>query len=375
MQDDPKKIPFNKDLPTVLFVVRDDGGCGFYRCYQPAVALRRHGLFNTITDLHETTPEHIDQADIVVFQDIGSPSSLEAFAYAVSKNKAIVVESDDLLMNVSPNNPGFQAWSPATLYLHRATEQMHKADALTVTTEALAREYFPYNKNIYILPNYLDQNLWDNPLVRKSDGVIRIGWCGGNSHLDDLKHISKVIEKIVKEFDGKVKFETMGMLKQELPDVFHMHEMAEPCPKCQYQGQYQPQPGEPLQDYPKVLATKAWDIALAPIVDTAFNRAKSDLKIKEYGACGFAVVASAVEPYIQAKKAGADIVLASTFEEWYNAIKWLIENQVERVEMAQRNKEWAEKQYIDDHIEKYAEVYKQIIIKKQNSHGITPGNL
>ena len=40
-----------------------------------------------------------------------------------------------------------------------------------------------------------------------------------------------------------------------------------------------------------------WDIALAPLEDTHFNRSKSDLKLLEYSALGLPSVASSVEPY------------------------------------------------------------------------------
>jgi glycosyltransferase involved in cell wall biosynthesis len=360
--EDPKKIAFDESLPTVLFVLRDTGGCGFYRCLQPALHLRRSHLFNTITDVRDTTPEHILQADIVVFQNIGSPSSFEAFNFALASKKAVVVEVDDYLNGVSPHNPGSASWNPSTLYLHRATQQMQKAFAMTVSTPQLAREYFPYNERIHVLPNFLDKEKWDMPHTKNMDGMIRIGWSGGNAHLDDLKMIEKVIEKIVREYDGKVKFEMMGMVKQELKATFgHLGEFSETCPKCNYQGEFKVWNPENQDNYPIVLSSHGWDIALAPVVDTAFNNAKSDLKIKEYAACGYPVVASKVTPYEEAVADGARALLCKGFDEWYNSIKELIEDEDARRETIKGNKEWIATKWIDDNVTLYADTYKNIL--------------
>lgn len=368
--EDPKQIPFNPALPTVLFVARDEGGCGYYRCYQPAVALRRLGLANTMVDMRETTPEHIQKADIVVFQAIGVLSSIEAMDFALKENKAVVVEIDDFLHVVSPHNPAYSSWNPNNLILGRAVEQIKRADGLTVSTPQLAREFAPYQDNIFVLPNFLGKHLWDDlPVQKKTDGVIRLGWAGGNAHFDDLKLIAPVIEKIVKEYGGKVKFETMGMTKQELKGAFSMEEFFEICPKCGYQGEVHHLPGEKIEDYPQILASYGWDIALAPIVETAFNMAKSDLKLKEYAAVGFPMVASAVTPYREARANGCHVRLASNFKEWYNYIKELIEHPETRDKIAKDNKEWVKQYWIDDNAKHYLDTFQQILTIKQNSHG------
>lgn len=361
----PEDVKFNNQLPTVLFVVRDKGGCGYYRCYQPASFLRTRGLMNTIVDFKETTPEHILKADIIVFQETGSTKSIEAMNFAKQNNKPIVIELDDEIRTISPHNEGgYGAWNPGTLFIHRFLQQAISADAMIVSTPQLAREFFPYNKSIYVLPNFLNEGKWTNNQTKKQDGYFRIGWAGGNAHLDDLKMISKVIEKIVKEYDGKVKFETMGMVKGELGNTFSaLEEFHETCPKCGYQGESVTWTGESLENYPLVLASHGWDLALAPIVNTSFNCAKSDLKLKEYSATGYPIVASEVTPYIEAKELGCDVLLAKTFDEWYNKIKELIDNPDRRAEMVKNNREWVSKNWIADNITLYYDAFMQIIDK------------
>jgi len=352
-----------KEIPTILYVARDDGGCGFYRCIQPAKFLERTGQFKVITDLKKTTEEHILEADLIVFQEVGSIHGVKDFNFALKNKKPVVIEVDDYLNCVSPNNPGYQTWNPGTLFIHRFVEQLRKATAMTVSTPQLAREYFPFIEDIYVLPNFLDKTKWDNPLERKKDGKIRLGWAGGNAHIDDLRHVSKVIDKIVKEYKGKVKFETMGMTKNELTGIFNLEEFNAICPKCDYQGEKVVYAGELLDNYPLVLASHGWDVAIAPIVDTAFNCTKSDLKLKEYSAIGYPMVASEVTPYIEAAGLGCDVLLAKTFNQWYNSIKELIDNEDLRRSIVKNNLSWIQNYWIDENINKYADAYQQIINK------------
>lgn len=349
-------------IPKILFIARDDTGCGYYRCTQPAEFLRRAGLAETKVVFQKATPEEILDSDLVVVQAMGSPEAPLFAKFCVENNIPYIFECDDFLQHVSPNNMGgYPAWNPSTLYVHRAMTIARGGLGMTVSTNWLAREYYPYHPTIYVIPNYLDKDKWENPIMKRKDGKIRIGWAGGNAHADDLKMISGVIDKIVKEYKGKVIFETMGMTKKELHGVFPMDEFSETCPSCGYEGEKHHYPGESMENYPMILASKGWDIALAPVVSNSFGNAKSDLKIKEYAASGVPIVASRVMPYMEASADGAQISFADTFDEWYNEIKALIKKQEKRDAIVKHNKEWVEKYWIQSNIEKTFEVYQQLI--------------
>lgn len=355
---------------NIIYVQRDQGGCGFFRCQQPANFLNRSGLANAKTFMISAPKEELMSADLVIMQNTGSVEASNIVNFMKENNIPFVTEYDDFIHHISPHNAGgYPAWNPGTLFLYRSIESTKKAMGVTVSTNQLAREFFPYNPNIYVIPNYLDKEKWDNPIVRKNDGKIRIGWMGGNAHADDLLMISKVLDKIIKEYKGKVIFETIGMTRQELAGVFPMKIHNEVCPSCGYEGELHHYPGETLDNYPMVLASKGWDIALAPVINNAFGNAKSDLKIKEYAAAGIPIVASPVQPYKEAEKSSAQILFAETFEEWYNSIKDLIENSEKRDSMVRANKEWVSKYWIQENIENIFEAYKQIITRSEMIFG------
>lgn len=350
-------------LPKILFVKRDDGGCGYFRCVQPATFLKRAGLADTETVSKFATTEQLLSADLVVLQEMGDINGSNIANFCIKNKIPYIAEIDDFLHHISPHNTaGYGCWNPTTLYLSRAIQLIQKASAVTVSTNQLAREYFPYNNIIYVVPNYLDKDKWDNPIVKNTTDKIKIGWCGGNAHADDLKMISLVINKIVKEYKGKIIFETMGMTSQELAGVFPMKIFNDVCPSCGYEGELRHFYGEDLDHYPVVLASKGWDIAVAPVINNAFGNCKSDLKIKEYAAAGISIVASSIIPYKEAVENNAQIRLVDeNFEKWYNEIKDLIDNPKERDGAVRNNREWVSRYWIQDNIYKIAEIYQQTI--------------
>lgn len=353
-----------KKKPKILFVARDDGGCGFFRCKQPADFLKRAGLVDAEYVLRTPTKEQILNSDLVVLQDTGSVDSSNLAKFMRDNKIPYMTEYDDFVFHLSPHNEGgYMAWNPSTLFLHRSIETTKQAMGVTVSTPQMAREFFPYNLNVFVIPNFLNKEKWDNPSVKRNDDKIRIGWCGGNAHADDLKMISKILNRIIKEYKGKVIFETIGMTRKEFAWVFPMAP-TDPnmlCPSCGYEGELHHFPGEALEDYPTVLCSKGWDIAVAPVINNAFGNCKSDLKVKEYAAAGIATIASRVMPYIEAKENGAEIILATTYEEWYNSIKELIDNEEKRREMVKKNKEWISKYWIQENVGNIAGVYTQML--------------
>lgn len=351
-------------IPRILFIARDDGGCGFFRCVQPATFIQRAGLAETKVILNVAPEADLLWADLVVMQEMGSVNASNIAQFLLKNRIPYMTEFDDFLHHVSPRNTsGYPAWNPGTLYVHRAMEMTRTAMGVTVSTNQLAREYFPYNPTVYVVPNYLDEEKWTNPLTKHNDGKVRIGWCGGNAHGDDLKMVAGVLHKVVKEAKGKVIFETMGMTKQELRGVFPFDEFSASCPHCGYEGELHHYPGEDLNQYSMALAGKGWDIAIAPVIENSFGNAKSDLKIKEYAATGYPTVASPVMPYREAALNGADIRFAGTFEEWYTNLKDLIKHPEKREDMARANKEWIKQYWIQNNTERIFEVYAQVLQK------------
>jgi Glycosyl transferases group 1 len=63
-----------------------------------------------------------------------------------------------------------------------------------------------------------------------------------------------------------------------------------------------------------------FDLAVAPLVDSRFNRLKSDLKLMEYTALGLPVLASTTGPY----QGQHGAVLCDGVDEWYTSIHRMV---------------------------------------------------
>ena len=69
---------------------------------------------------------------------------------------------------------------------------------------------------------------------------------------------------------------------------------------------------------PKKLANLDLDLALAPLESHIFNDCKSNLKLLEYGACGYPVVCSDVAAY----RCGLPVTrVKNRYKDWVDAIR------------------------------------------------------
>jgi glycosyltransferase involved in cell wall biosynthesis len=87
---------------------------------------------------------------------------------------------------------------------------------------------------------------------------------------------------------------------------------------------------------PEVMA--GWDIALAPIAPTAFNAARSNIKLKEYAAGGTPWLASPVGPYrAMGEKQGGRLV---PDDRWYEELLSLVDSARQRRKLAKNAAKW-----------------------------------
>jgi glycosyltransferase involved in cell wall biosynthesis len=133
------------------------------------------------------------------------------------------------------------------------------------------------------------------------------------------------------------------------------------CPHCKQSGQLEKIPGIDLLYYPSKLREGAFDIAVAPIIETGFNQGKSDLKIKEYAALGIPVVASNITPYKESVKNGYTGFLASTGKEWFDSLELLIKDEVLRKRLGKNNHLWYSQNTIDKHIHEWIQFYQRLV--------------
>ena len=352
--------------PNIVFFPKDQMGCGFYRMLMPAHQLKMQGLANIEVVYDPYNKAVFDWAHIIVVQRPTSYDMAEFIQYYRAQGKKVIYEIDDYMQGILPDNPARPFWEHIGGHISRGMHCMRLCNAVTVTTPRLQKEYSFYNPNIHAIPNYIDKELWEQPLKnkefyedRKNDDKIRIGWEGCVGHRQDLQLIAKVLEDLILEYKGKVVLSLFGFTPLDI--FLSLPNMHQKCSSCGNTGPLEYFPAVPLLEYPTRLREMAWDIGIAPTVSIAFNDCKSDLRFKEYSMLGIPTVASDMPAYNDSiKNDFTGILCKDSYKSWYNSLKSLIEDEVKRKEMGANARVWAETKFIQDNILDWAKIYNKI---------------
>lgn len=316
----------------------DNFGCGWYRLRWPSEALRaqghdvvvippsnREGLggsFDTRSGKLLDVQVPAD-ADVVVLQRVSMRQLSTGIPLIRAKGIAVVVDMDDDLTKIDPNNPAFAALQVKGGNRWHNWRNAHQAclDAtlVTVSTPALLKVYAPHGRGV-VLENRVPAGYLQIPHVDQS----AVGWPGSvHSHPNDLQVVGPSVARLVR--DGIPYWGVGPTYRWELNDGGLRRALGLDVDP--------PTSGDvSLDDWPLQLARMG--VGMAPLADTAFNRAKSWLKPLELSACGVPWVASATPEYgrLQAKLDAG--LLARTPKDWYRMLKRLASDAALRADMA-----------------------------------------
>lgn len=190
-----------------------------------------------------------------------------------------------------------------------------KSDLVYATSHAIvdtAQKYTSEDHIAYIPPS-IDTEFFrpDRPIPQylQTDSLV-LGWVGNaDIHDENLLHFLNNIYP--KELEEKFVFRILGggsipnEIQNKLDDIELETDVIDFVP---------------WEDVPRIIGS--FDIGVAPLRDTPFNRGRSSEKIREYMACGVPVVASNVgeNPYLIPKDGGR---LVNNADEWNGAINFL----------------------------------------------------
>ncbi|MGH8484596.1 MAG: glycosyltransferase, partial [Pseudomonas sp.] len=271
--------PFiSRAVPFVLALPINTSAVGHYRVAQPFSELERAGWIQG--RLNYSTPGTIDlerdKPDSIILQCRYMTSSIDEFErikrYA---NARRIYEIDDYILEVPKKND--HARNMPSNMRELVTRGIALCDRLVVSTQPLADALSDLHSDIRVVPNMLAAPLWRGLQSRRQTSVRpRVGWAGGTSHRGDLELIVDVVKALADEVDWVF----FGMCPEELlPYVYEFHGVID------------------LSIYPAKLASLNLDLALAPLEFHIFNDCKSNLRLLEYGACGYPVICTDTEAY------------------------------------------------------------------------------
>lgn len=224
---------------------------------------------------------------------------------------AIVWDNDDDLS--SPNKLRSQQTHA------QLVEMLQLAHVVTTTSPVLAAQYREWGAaEVQVVENYLPDYYAAEPPPR-GDGIL-IGWTAAGEHAYDLRHlgIRATLERVMAAHP-QVRVASAGLQLGLPPDRYAYTEVVQYQALARYVG--------------------AFDIGIAPIADIPFNRAKSNVKVKEYAAMGVPWLASPIGPYAGlGEKQGGRLVAD---DRWHAELERLVTDERARRKLAKRGVKWA----------------------------------
>lgn len=321
---------------TILYFVDQMSQCAWYRCSVPGHELAKCGhevglsANPTVSDFHN--------ADVIVFLRQFTREAHQAMKAMRYSGKRVIYDIDDALWDLDPSHPAYSFYNQPKV--KRGIEAcVRVADLVTTSTESLAEKLGNLNPRVVVLPNMLPDEVWpfSGAKPQNSEHVI-VGWAGGHTHFADLKLIRTVVAETLEAYPN-VEVVCAGFK----PTPFAAHPRLSLAPWV------------PIEEYSAVI--RGFDIGLSPLVDSAFNKSKSDLKALEYSMAGIPVVASKVEAYQSFVKDGETGFLVETPEQWREALGKLIEDCGLREKMGGSANTLARERLISGNVGMWLEAY------------------
>lgn len=326
----------------VLCLRADYGGCSKYRLVEPIEELKRQGFDVDIridVDLavdaekiiygnnrHEYEIFEIQEdIDLLVLQRPLNKSIYEVAKQAKKQGIALVVELDDDLDTVHPDNGAYRSvhpkYSPDSNY-EWVWKVCGLADLVTVSTPRLTRWGAEVGVEAVVLRNCIPDDIFDTPPDASFATSAGLGWSGTvSTHPTDLLQVddavARVLRKTGKDFhvvgDGNGVSFQLGL---------------DPGNKIHTTGWVD------LELYMDTLK-KNIRVGIVPLEISPFNEAKSNLKGLEMASLGIPFVASPTSEYKFLAEYGVGQI-ATTPAEWYKMLSRLLTDDRKAYMMGQK---------------------------------------
>jgi glycosyltransferase involved in cell wall biosynthesis len=319
--------------------------CGWYRIVLPLSELGRHGWDAWCESSSHLPPPDSEQAGIFVLQG-GDHRAAAAALRERAMFQRLVYETDDDYFHIPPQLPEAYAKYSRPEVRGYIAANMRACDMVTVTTETLAQSVRDEtgHGNVRVIPNAIPDGVLDLVPFRRPRRTV-IGWAGSGNRDQDFAVIKDAVVSVL-ETVKRTEMHFLGtdyrrLLPRGLP-ARHTH------------------PAAVSVDWRAWFSGYDFDIALAPLADIPFNRARSALKAVEAFARGIPVLASDLDPYQGIVADGVNGYLCRTPRDWSKRLRELTCDRAAREEMGRKARETARAHVISAGVRHWDDAYRSL---------------
>ena len=316
-----------KAVPRDQYILLIDGveniipQCTRYRVLNKAEQLRKHGFAVKVVNLSDFQLSMAQNAShIIIYRSPISPELLRLCHLAKEYGKPVFFDIDDLVFDTvytdqlsytqglnSVEKGNYDAGVRNYGYM------LENCDGAITSTNQLQEELYKYQSKVL-----LNRNLASDDLIAissryikdysQTSDIVKIGYFSGSiSHNENFELIKPVIKELLTKYSN-VQLHIVGIL-----DI--------PQDMKPFENQIVTHDYVDWDKLPALISKV--DINLAPLVDSIFNRAKSEIKWIEAGLVKVPTVASKIGAFSDAIVDGETGLLA-TDDQWFDKLEALV---------------------------------------------------
>jgi hypothetical protein len=329
----------------IAFLADDDDVNAYYRAYGPlgTLAQRGHEVRSLWVRGGWPAVERVRGIDLLHIHRFSDEEVVLLAREAKSGGAAVVWDNDDDIGAVPRRLASHRqfrglAWERRLAGMRRIFEL---ADLVTTPSHGLAQRLRDQGApRTQVLENYVPREFLDPP--RRPHAGVSVGWMAAGEHRIDAEELG--VRSI------------LGALLQARPDV-QVTTIGIGINLALRSERYRHVQSVNFKQLTRHLAE--FDIGIAPIADVDFNRARSNVKLKEYAAAGCCWLASPIGPYTgMGERQGGRLV---PDDRWEEELLRLVDGERERRKLQKRAAKWAKGETVDGNGKRWEAAFKQVV--------------
>ena len=294
-------------------------------------------FFIRLKDLHRSK-----NYDIIFIQREALLIGSSFFEKQFYKKSNVVFDFDDSiwLLDTSPENKKFEFLKNSD----KTKVNIANAHAVIAGNTYLANYANQFNKNVTIIPTTIDTNI-HKPIsknISSETKKIVIGWSGSLSTIKHFEIAIPVLKELLIKYPNQLEIHVIG--------------------QAAYKNKELELISKSWHSDTEVADLNCFDIGIMPLPDDEWAKGKCGLKGLSYMACGIATVMSPVGVNTEIIQHNYNGYLATTQNEWLDALSTLIENKEMRELIGRRGLETVANRYsLEANKHLYIDVFNSLI--------------